>query len=284
MICSKLQTRISGALWGSYCSRTFWREGRDWPTNPSIMAELLFKLSYSLLLNASEVFTHDLENRILGKHVNVCVLGALSAPSWDTIGCVPPISCLQILSQIPDCKILGECVDRRSRSRGQCSTRERNWKCTGTAVRMMDRTGGLGRDEEEEEEEETEATMLICILYPSRRSREEISLAEREKDLWSHQPWWMDGTCSVWSFSAAFLYLISDTLAAAKTLAVLKATDGQKYDILQQQRFIQILAGFPAAAKRVSVYLSYELYSLLWWYLRASDQQFPGRHSELSDW
>ncbi len=33
----------------------------------------------------------------------------------------------------------------------------------------------------------------------------------------------------------------------------------------------------------VSVYLSYELYSLLCWYLRASDQQFAGRLGELSD-
>ena len=69
---------------------------------------------------------------------------------------------------------------------------------------MMDRTGASERDEEEEEEVEEEGgDMLICILYPSRGSQEEISPSEEEKDLWSHQRWWMDATCSVWSFSAA---------------------------------------------------------------------------------
>lgn len=46
---------------------------------------------------------------------------------------------------------------------------------------MMDRIGGPERDEEEEEE--GEGDMLICILDPFRRRREEISPAEREKDL-----------------------------------------------------------------------------------------------------
>lgn len=45
---------------------------------------------------------------------------------------------------------------------------------------MMDRTGGLERGEEEKE---GEGNMLICILYPSRWNREEISLAEKGKDL-----------------------------------------------------------------------------------------------------
>lgn len=103
----------------------------------------------------------------------------------------------------------GECADRRNRPRGQCCIWLRNWKCRGTAVQMMDRTGawerwgGGGGGERG-------GDMLICILYPSRWNREEINLAEKQKDLWSHQAWWMDVTCTVWYFSAAFYirYLI----------------------------------------------------------------------------
>lgn len=148
---------------------------------------------------------------------------------------------------------------------------------------MIDRIGGPERDEEEEE---GEGDMLICILDPFRRRREEISPAEREKDLWSRQPWWMDVTCSVWSFIYDIWY--SRSSGRSKTHAVMKAISGQKCDVLDQQtRNVSSNIGWiPSGGRRVhavSVYLSYELYSLLWWCLRAPDQQFPGRHSELSD-
>lgn len=149
----------------------------------------------------------------------------------------------------------------------------------------MDRIGGPERDEEEEEE--GEGDMLICILDPFRRRREEISPAEREKDLWSHQPWRMDVTCSVWSFICDIWYSCSS--GRSKTHAVMKAISGQNCDVLYRQtRNVSSNIGWvPSGGRRVhaiSVYLSYELYSLLWWCLRAPDQQFPGRHSELSAW
>ena len=99
---------------------------------------------------------------------------------------------------------------------------------------------------------------------------------------------------SVWSFPDAFTrcLIFSKQRAHGNTLAPPRATDGQTCDLLHQQTrgmFIQILVGFPAAERNqridtASVHLTYELCSLLWRYLRASDQQFPGRHAESSDW
>lgn len=156
----------------------------------------------------------------------------------------------------------------------------------------MDRTSGSERDEEEEEEEREREKGGTCwsAFYTHLGEVERKSVwLRREKDLWSHQPWWMDVTCSVWSFSAAFyiwyLILIAQQRAQQNTLPWWKPPMVKKCDVrVPADRNI---GWNPSSGKRVdavSVYLSYELYSLLWWYLRASDQQFPGRHRELSDW
>lgn len=99
----------------------------------------------------------------------------------------------------------------------------------------MDRTSGSERDEEEEEEEREREKGGTCwsAFYTHLGEVERKSVWLRtEKDLWSHQPWWMDVTCSVWSFSAAFyiwyLILIAQQRAQEKHFAVMKATDGQK--------------------------------------------------------
>lgn len=81
----------------------------------------------------------------------------------------------------------------------------------------------------------------------------------------------------------------SQSSGHGETVAVMMcasaATDGQKCDILFQQTgdVYSNIGWIPSSSERVdtaNVYLSYELYSLLWRYLRASDQQFPGRHGE----
>lgn len=70
-----------------------------------------------------------------------------------------------------------------------------------------------------------------------------------------------------------FSHLIFDALAAAGHSENTRCDESQRwsktviYSTGGQEMFLQTLAEFPAAAKRVdtaSVYLSYELYSLLW--------------------
>lgn len=66
--------------------------------------------------------------------------------------CFPKAIESDLHTQTPGCEISGlwgERVDRRKRARGQRRIWRRNWKCRGTPVQMMDRTGGPGRDEEE---------------------------------------------------------------------------------------------------------------------------------------
>lgn len=96
-------------------------------------------------------------------------------------------------------------------------------------------------------------------------------------------------------FAPLFILAVwySQSSGRSKTLAAMTCTsgaaDGSKMRYtLPADRDVYSNAGWiPSSNKHVeavSVYLSYELYSLLWRYLRASDQQFPGRHGELSDW
>lgn len=188
----------------------------------------------------------------------------------------------------------GECADRRNRPRGQCCIWLRNWKCRGTAVQMMDRTGAWERWGRGGGGERGGTCWSAFYTHLGEIERKSIWLRSRRiYDLIRLDGWTLPAPCDIFLLLFISDIWYSPSSRCRKTLAAMmctsKATDGQKCDILQQQAadVYSNTGRTPSTRKGIdtaSVYLSYELYSLLWRYLRVSDQHFPGRHRELSDW
>lgn len=160
--------------------------------------------------------------------------------------------------------------------------------CGGTAVWMMDRTGG--RERWRGRERETGWSAFYNHLEVRQSGNQSVW------DGWRFMIWssLMDGwylqymiIFSPLLFSSDFWYPQLQHSAWHSKICVpmmrtAKATGGHEKWYIDRECLFNCWLNSQQqenAMKAVSVDLSYELYSLLLWYLRPPDQQFPGRPS-----